>query len=101
MARANSSQPRPKRFAISSRASEPLAKQQSAMKPPAGLPNTLPYPFGSVCGAAIAANMVSLVPRLTTAVPGALAPMPIRLDGLSPVNATTGVSGAKPYLCTK
>ena len=45
---------------------------------------------------AIAANIVSLVPRLTTAVPGSVAPMPTRLDGLSPVNAMTGVLGAKP-----
>ena len=42
MARAKSSQPRLQRLAISSRASEPLEKQQSAMNPPAGLPNTLP-----------------------------------------------------------
>ena len=42
MAAAKSSQPRLKLLAISSRASEPFAKQQSAMKPPAGLPNTLP-----------------------------------------------------------
>jgi hypothetical protein len=49
-----------------------------------------------VRGAAIAANIVSLVPRLTTAVPGSVAPMPTRLDGLSPVKAMTGVSGWKP-----
>jgi hypothetical protein len=29
-------------------------------------------------------------------VPGSPAPMPIRLDGLSPVKAITGVFGAKP-----
>ena len=42
MARAKSSQPRLNFLATSSRASEPFAKQQSAMNPPAGLPNTLP-----------------------------------------------------------
>ena len=52
-------------------------------------------------GAAIAANIVSLVPRLTTAVPGSVAPMPTRLDGLSPVKAITGVLGAKPKRLTK
>ena len=42
MAAAKSSQERPKRRAISSRASEPFEKHASAMNPPAGLPNTLP-----------------------------------------------------------
>ena len=52
-------------------------------------------------GAAMAANTVSLVPRLITAVPGPLAPMPIRLLGLSPVKAMTLVPAAKPYFFTK
>jgi hypothetical protein len=42
MADAKSSQDRPKRRVISSRASEPFEKQAKDMKPPAGLPNTLP-----------------------------------------------------------
>ena len=49
----------------------------------------------------MAANTVSLVPRLITALPGRLAPMPTRLLGLSPVKATTRVPGAKPNFFTK
>ncbi len=71
------------------------------MKPPAGLPNTCPKPRGSVCGWRMAANTVSLVPMLTTAVPGSVAPIPTKLDGLSPVKATTGVPRLKPYFFTK
>src|SRR4029078_6983041 len=93
--RAKSSQPRPTCLATASRASEPLGKQQSAMNPPPGLPKTLPKPRGSVRGAAIAANIVSLVPRLMTAVPGRVAPIPTRLLGVSPAKATTGGPAAE------
>ena len=49
----------------------------------------------------MAVKTVSLVPRLMTAVPGLLAPMPMRLLGLSPVKAMTLVPAVKPYFLTK
>ena len=96
IARSNAGQSSPTRSLTASRASEPFAKQMRHMKPPAGLPKTCPKPRGSVRGSRMAAKKVSLVPRLTIAQPGALPPMPTRLLGLSPVNATTGVPARKP-----
>ena len=101
IARSNADQDNPTRSATASRASDPLAKQIKDMKPPAGLPNTCPNPRGSLRGSRMAANIVSLVPKLITTVPGSVAPMPTKLLGLSPVNASTGVPGAKPNRATK
>ena len=47
------------------------------------------------------ASAPGLGARLAPAVPGLVAPMPTRLDGLSPEKAITGVPGANPYLSTK
>ena len=49
----------------------------------------------------IAAKSVSLVPRLMTTLPGFEAPMPTRLEGLSPVPMTTWHFGEKPWRATK
>ena len=95
--RSKSDQLSPRLSFTLSRASDPFKKHMRLIKPPIGLPNTCPKPFGSVRGSGIAAKRVSLVPRLITTFPGFEAPIPTRLQGLSPEKRTTLQFGSIPW----
>ena len=82
---ATASQSSPYSMRTHSRASEPLRKQTRFMKSPVGARNTCDdCPAGSV----VSANTVSLVPSDTATTRSWMMPVPIRLDGLSPVHGT-------------
>src|SRR5215212_4320096 len=66
------------------------------MYAPVGAPNTWPVPESSMRGSDIGPKTVSLVPSEIASRPSATRPAPMRLLGLSPVQAITA-AGAKPY----
>ena len=85
----NSGHVRPNMSRTRSRASEPFRKHVSPMNAPVGDANTWPVPDASTHAAAIGPKIVSLVPSEIATRSWRTRPVPTRLEGLSPVHATT------------